>query len=36
VASALGRLLGVFPHQLPATPERVWRLLRESEKKERR
>jgi CO/xanthine dehydrogenase Mo-binding subunit len=36
VASALGRLFGVFPHQLPATPERVWRLIRESEKKERR
>jgi len=32
VASALGRLLGVFPHELPATPERVWRLINESEK----
>ncbi len=32
VASALGRLIGVFPHELPATPERVWRLLRESER----
>jgi len=30
VASALGRLFGVFPHQLPMTPERVWRLMRES------
>ena len=28
VASALGRILGVFPHELPVTPERVWRLLR--------
>ncbi len=27
VASAIGRAIGVFPHQLPATPERVWRLL---------
>ncbi len=35
VASALGRLFGVFPHQLPATPERVWRLMREAEKKDR-
>jgi CO/xanthine dehydrogenase Mo-binding subunit len=32
VASALGRLFGVFPHELPATPERVWRLMNESEK----
>ena len=31
VASALGRLFGVFPHQLPATPERVWRLMKESD-----
>jgi CO/xanthine dehydrogenase Mo-binding subunit len=30
VASALGRLFGVFPHQLPMTPERVWRLMREA------
>jgi CO/xanthine dehydrogenase Mo-binding subunit len=29
VAAALGRLTGVFPHRLPVTPERVWRLLRE-------
>ena len=29
VASAIGRLIGVFPHQLPATPERVWRLMQE-------
>ncbi len=28
VASAIGRAIGVFPHELPATPERVWRLLR--------
>lgn len=35
VASALGRLFGVFPHELPATPERVWRLIRESEKDRR-
>ena len=34
VASALGRLFGVFPHELPATPERVWRLMREAEKKQ--
>jgi CO/xanthine dehydrogenase Mo-binding subunit len=32
VASALGRLLGIFPHELPATPERVWRLIREAER----
>jgi CO/xanthine dehydrogenase Mo-binding subunit len=31
VASALGRLLGIFPHELPATPERVWRLAREAD-----
>jgi CO/xanthine dehydrogenase Mo-binding subunit len=36
VASALGRLFGVFPHELPATPERVWRLINESEKAARR
>ncbi|HEX9269726.1 MAG TPA: xanthine dehydrogenase family protein molybdopterin-binding subunit [Candidatus Limnocylindria bacterium] len=29
VASAIGRAIGVFPHELPATPERVWRLLRD-------
>jgi CO/xanthine dehydrogenase Mo-binding subunit len=33
VASALGRLFGVFPHQLPMTPERVWRLMRETEER---
>jgi CO/xanthine dehydrogenase Mo-binding subunit len=33
VASALGRLFGVFPHELPATPERVWRLINESDAK---
>ena len=32
VASALGRLFGVFPHQLPMTPERVWRLMREAKR----
>lgn len=31
VASAIGRAIGVFPHELPVTPERVWRLLRERE-----
>jgi CO/xanthine dehydrogenase Mo-binding subunit len=31
VASALGRLFGVFPHQLPMTPERVWRLMKEGD-----
>jgi CO/xanthine dehydrogenase Mo-binding subunit len=31
VASALGRLLGAFPHELPATPERVWRLIRDAQ-----
>jgi CO/xanthine dehydrogenase Mo-binding subunit len=31
VASALGRLFGVFPHQLPMTPERVWRLMRDAQ-----
>ena len=31
VASAIGRAIGVFPHELPATPERVWRLIRAAE-----
>jgi CO/xanthine dehydrogenase Mo-binding subunit len=31
VASAIGRAIGVFPHELPATPERVWRLMRSAE-----
>src|SRR5260221_5456588 len=31
VASAIGRAIGVFPHELPATPERVWRLMRSTE-----
>lgn len=31
VASAVGRAIGVFPHELPLTPERVWRLLRDRE-----
>ena len=31
VASAIGRAIGVFPHELPATPERVWRLIRSAE-----
>lgn len=31
VAAAIGRAIGVFPHQLPATPERVWRLMRSAE-----
>ena len=35
VASALGRLLGVFPHQLPATPERVWRLILDADGEKR-
>jgi CO/xanthine dehydrogenase Mo-binding subunit len=26
VASAVGRALGRYPHELPLTPERVWRL----------
>jgi CO/xanthine dehydrogenase Mo-binding subunit len=30
VASAVGRLLGIFPHELPLTPERVWRLMRDA------
>ncbi|HET8568847.1 MAG TPA: xanthine dehydrogenase family protein molybdopterin-binding subunit [Candidatus Limnocylindria bacterium] len=29
VASAIGRAVGIFPHELPATPERVWRLLQQ-------
>lgn len=28
VAAAVGRAIGVFPHELPLTPERVWRLTR--------
>ncbi len=31
VASAIGRAIGIFPHELPATPERVWRLMRATE-----
>jgi CO/xanthine dehydrogenase Mo-binding subunit len=30
VASAIGRLIGVFPHELPASPERVWKLMRDA------
>ena len=33
VAAAIGRAIGIFPHQLPATPERVWRLIRSAEAK---
>jgi CO/xanthine dehydrogenase Mo-binding subunit len=33
VASAIGRLIGVFPHELPATPERVWRLIQQRERR---
>jgi CO/xanthine dehydrogenase Mo-binding subunit len=33
VASAIGRLIGVFPHELPATPERVWRLIHERDRR---
>lgn len=29
VAAAVGRLLGRYPHELPLTPERVWRLAQE-------
>lgn len=29
VAGAIGRLTGRYPHQLPATPERIWRLLQD-------
>jgi CO/xanthine dehydrogenase Mo-binding subunit len=29
VAAAVGRVLGTFPHELPLTPERVWRLARD-------
>ncbi|MGH2449991.1 MAG: xanthine dehydrogenase family protein molybdopterin-binding subunit [Candidatus Limnocylindria bacterium] len=36
VASAIGRLIGTFPHELPATPERVWRLIQERGKPDRR
>ncbi len=36
VAAAIGRAIGVFPHELPATPERVWRLLRERDERARR
>lgn len=31
IAAAIGRATGVFPHELPLTPERVWRLLRDRE-----
>jgi CO/xanthine dehydrogenase Mo-binding subunit len=30
VAAAVGRLIGRYPHELPLTPERVWRLAREA------
>jgi CO/xanthine dehydrogenase Mo-binding subunit len=30
VAAAVGRVLGRYPHELPLTPERVWRLAREA------
>jgi CO/xanthine dehydrogenase Mo-binding subunit len=30
VAAAVGRLLGRYPRELPLTPERVWRLSRET------
>jgi CO/xanthine dehydrogenase Mo-binding subunit len=36
VASAIGRAIGVFPHVLPATPERVWRLMRDRDPRARR
>lgn len=36
VAAAIGRAIGVFPHELPATPERVWRLMRDREPGARR
>jgi CO/xanthine dehydrogenase Mo-binding subunit len=36
VAAAIGRAIGVFPHELPATPERVWRLLRGRDERARR
>jgi CO/xanthine dehydrogenase Mo-binding subunit len=36
VAAAIGRAIGVFPHELPATPERVWRLLRDRDERARR
>jgi CO/xanthine dehydrogenase Mo-binding subunit len=36
VASAIGRAIGVYPHELPATPERVWRLMRDRDERARR
>jgi CO/xanthine dehydrogenase Mo-binding subunit len=36
VAAAIGRAIGVFPHELPASPERVWRLLRDRDERARR
>ncbi|MDQ3097690.1 MAG: molybdopterin-dependent oxidoreductase, partial [Chloroflexota bacterium] len=36
VASAIGRAIGVYPHELPATPERVWRLMQEGDATQRR
>jgi CO/xanthine dehydrogenase Mo-binding subunit len=30
VAAAVGRVLGRYPHELPLTPERVWRLARDA------
>ena len=36
VAAAIGRAIGVFPHELPATPQRVWRLLKDRDERARR
>lgn len=36
VAAAIGRATGVFPHELPASPERIWRLLRDVDERARR
>ncbi|HZP95334.1 MAG TPA: xanthine dehydrogenase family protein molybdopterin-binding subunit [Candidatus Limnocylindria bacterium] len=36
VSSAIARAIGVFPHELPASPERVWRLLRDRDPRARR
>jgi CO/xanthine dehydrogenase Mo-binding subunit len=34
VAAAVGRALGEYPHELPLTPERVWRLAKSAKERD--
>ena len=36
IAAAIGRATGVFPHELPVTPQRLWRLLKDRDEAARR